>query len=695
VTQPPSLPKETLEAIRAVFFEECEEHLGDLESGLLAIQENRYDDEVVNTIFRAAHSIKGGAGIFELTAVIRLAHVFESVLSEVRGKTIALEPGLVKTMLKAADALSDLIHAARDGLPADEAAGEAASAALSAALPAPPPDPLEEWAFEPRPVAFETFEFDTPIGEDFDISFRPYAELYAKANEPLVLLRELRRLGRLDAVLDDAAVPLLDDLQPEESYLSWRLRLHTVSDEAALREVFEFVEDDCELEIVPADPASLFQPLPVFEAAAEPAVGPAGVEAEAPATAAASPAPAAVVQPQPSIRVDLSRVDRMVSLVSELVIGQAMLAQQLSHEQLSRRSSVSAILEDLDQLTRQIQDSVMAIRAQQVKSVFQRMSRLVREVEAATGKPVRLVTEGETTEVDRTIIERLTDPLTHMVRNAIDHGLESPEARRAAGKPAEGLVRISAAHRAGRVVIEVADDGGGIDRERVRNVAVERGVISADAVLSDEELDNLIFAPGFSTAPAVSDLSGRGVGMDVVRRSVQDLGGRLTVASRRGEGSVFTLSLPLTLAVLDGMLVSVAGQTVVTPLTALLESFVVRPADVQRLGPDDAVITLRGAHVPLIDLAPALGYARTDPAAERSVALLVEDADGQRAALLVDDIQEQRQVVIKSLETNYQQVRGVAAATILGDGRVALILDIEAILTAQRRRQDGRCAQAA
>jgi two-component system chemotaxis sensor kinase CheA len=676
----PTLPKETLAAIRVVFFEECEEHLADLETGLLAIQEDRYDDEVVNTIFRAAHSIKGGAGIFELTAVIRLAHVFESVLSEVRAKSLALDPGLVKTMLKAADVLSDVVRAARDQTGTDEAQGEAAIRSLSAALAAPPADPLEEWSFEPRPVAFETFDFDTPLGRSFDIRFRPYAELYAKANDPLILLRELRRLGRLDAVLDDETVPLLDDLDPEESYLAWRLVLTSESDEAALREVFEFVEDDCELQIATSDGVAAPTDPPW-----SPAPPPAEYEPETAAVPAAPGVSAAAAQS--SIRVDLARVDRMVSLVSELVIGQSMLAQQLSQETLSRRSSVAATIEDLDQLTRHIQDSVMAIRAQQVKSVFQRMSRLVREVEAATGKPVRLETEGETTEIDRTVIERLADPLTHMVRNAIDHGIEPPEARIAAGKPPEGMVRISAAHRAGRVIIEVADDGDGIDRDRVRNVAVTRGIIAADAALSDDELDNLIFAPGFSTAETVSDLSGRGVGMDVVRRSVQAMGGRLTVTSRRGQGSTFTLSLPLTLAVLDGMLVSVRGQTVVTPLTALVESFAVTAGDLQRLGPTDAVITLRGAHVPLVDLGAALGYPAAAQAPERAVALLVEGDTGERAALLVDDIQEQRQVVIKSLETNYQQVQGVAAATILGDGRVALILDIEAILAAQRRRQ--------
>jgi two-component system chemotaxis sensor kinase CheA len=319
-----------------------------------------------------------------------------------------------------------------------------------------------------------------------------------------------------------------------------------------------------------------------------------------------------------------------------------------------------------------------------VKSVFQRMPRLVREVAAMTGKPVRLVTEGEGTEVDKTVIERLADPLTHMIRNAIDHGLESPDKRAAAGKPAEGVVRLSAAHRSGRIVIEVSDDGGGINRERVKGIAVERGLIAAEAQLSDEEIDNLIFMPGFSTASEVSDISGRGVGMDVVRRSIQALGGRINIASKPGKGSTFTMSLPLTLAVLDGMVVSVQNQTLVAPITAIVETLQPKASDVHSLGGHARVISIRGGFVPLIDVGMALGYRHEPLPATQGVALLIEGEGGARAALLVDAIQGQRQVVIKSLEANYRQVPGVAAATILGDGRVALILDIDTIVAVSR-----------
>ena len=374
----------------------------------------------------------------------------------------------------------------------------------------------------------------------------------------------------------------------------------------------------------------------------------------------------------------------MINLVGELVINQAMLTQRMLEAGLARASGVATGLDELEQLTREIQDSVMAIRAQPVKSVFQRMPRLVREVAVMTGKSVRLTTAGENTEVDKTVIERLADPLTHMIRNAIDHGLETPELRAAAGKPEEGLVHLSALHRSGRIVIEVADDGAGIDRPRVKAIAAEKGLIAAEAPLSDEEMDNLIFLPGFSTASTVSDISGRGVGMDVVRRSIQALGGRISIRSRPRQGSTFTMSLPLTLAVLDGMVVTVAGETLVVPLTAIIETLQPKADAVHGFGGNSRVIAIRDQFIPLIDVGHELDYRSgfADPC--KSVALLVESEGHVRSALLVDAILGQRQVVIKSLETNYQHVPGIAAATILGDGRVALILDVDAVVAGSR-----------
>ncbi len=698
-----------LAAIRETFFQECEEQLAELESGLLAMEGGDQDPETINAVFRAVHSIKGGAGAFSLEALIRFAHVFETALDEMRSGRLAATPDVLKTMLRAADVLADLVRAAhagdegddpRAGALADELramSGEAADHDESA------DDGFGDFEFQPQAVAFD----EPAAPREFLVKFKPRADLYAKANEAALLLRELSRLGRATVELDAHDVPPIHEIEPEAAYLSWTVTLEGDADEAAIREVFEFVDGDCELSIEPIgedppadadaaldvaallakiqaeptpDDASDPEPESQAEAPLAPSLARGPAAPEAPATAAAP----RKTETGATIRVDLERVDRLIDLVGELVINQAVLAQRVMEAGLARASAVAMGLDELEQLTREIQDSVMAIRAQPVKSVFQRMPRLVREVAAMTGKPVRLVTDGEATEVDKTVIERLADPLTHMIRNAIDHGLESPEKRAAAGKPAEGVVRLTAAHRSGRIVIEVSDDGGGINRERVKGIAVERGLIAADAQLSDEEIDNLIFMPGFSTASEVSDISGRGVGMDVVRRSIQALGGRITIASRPGLGSTFTMSLPLTLAVLDGMVVSVQNQTLVAPITAIVETLQPKAADVHSLGGHSRVISIRGGFVPLIDVGMALGYRHEPLPATQGVALLIEGEGGARAALLVDAIQGQRQVVIKSLEANYRQVPGVAAATILGDGRVALILDIDTIVAVSR-----------
>jgi two-component system chemotaxis sensor kinase CheA len=726
---------DALAAIRDTFFQECEEQLAELESGLLAMEGGDQDPETINAVFRAVHSIKGGAGAFSLESLIRFAHVFETALDEMRSGRLAATADVLKTMLRAADVLADLVRAAHAGNEEEHPAQAALSEELKV-MSGGAHDESEagedDWGdFEFKPMAVEVDAPAAPAGPSgYVVTFKPRADLYAKANEAALLLRELGRLGETHVELDAHAVPPLNELDPEASYLAWTITVTGDVEESAIREVFEWVDGDCELEIAVLsgeatasddgfDLAALMAqvsdapPAVVSEttgetdvasliAALAPVSEPAKPVAEAPKPAA-PPSPLAPVaanadtspdaqaggqmrktEAGATIRVDLDRVDRLIDLVGELVINQAVLSQRVLEAGLARASAVAMGLDELEQLTREIQDSVMAIRAQPVKSVFQRMPRLVREVAAMTGKPVRLVTEGEGTEVDKTVIERLADPLTHMIRNAIDHGLESPEKRAAAGKPAEGVVKLAAFHRSGRIVIEVSDDGGGINRERVKGIAIEKGLIGAEAMLSDEEIDNLIFMPGFSTAAEVSDISGRGVGMDVVRRSIQALGGRINITSRPGKGSTFTMSLPLTLAVLDGMVVSAQGQTLVAPITAIVETLQPKAEEVHSLGGHARVISIRGGFVPLIDVGMALGYRREPLDATQGVALLIEGEGGSRAALLVDAIQGQRQVVIKSLEANYRQVPGVAAATILGDGRVALILDIDTIVSVSR-----------
>ncbi|MDO5643420.1 MAG: chemotaxis protein CheA, partial [Paracoccus sp. (in: a-proteobacteria)] len=380
-------------------------------------------------------------------------------------------------------------------------------------------------------------------------------------------------------------------------------------------------------------------------------------------------------EPLATVRVDLEKIDRLVNLVGELVINQAMLTQSVEAAGLNHHSDVTNGLESFMMLTRDIQDSVMMIRAQPVKSLFQRMARIVREASSSVGKTVRLRTEGDYTEVDKTVIERLADPLTHMIRNAVDHGLERPADRRAAGKPAEGVILLSASHRAGRVLIEIEDDGAGINRRKVRDIAITRGLIAPDAQLTEGEIDNLLFLPGFSTASEVSALSGRGVGMDVVKSAITGLGGRISISSIPGKGTKFSISLPLTLAVLDGMVVQAADQTLVVPLSTIIETARLDDNYVQRLSASGEMMQIRDEFVPLFDLGRQLGFRDSRNHSSSGIVLLTSQDDGRRAALIVDTIMEQRQVVIKGLGQSYGNIPGVAAATILGDGQIALILD--------------------
>ena len=733
--------------IKEIFFQECEEQLAELESGLLKLNDGDRDPETVNAVFRAVHSIKGGAGAFGLDDLVSFAHVFETTLDCVRSNKLEPTQDVLKVMLKSADVLADLTNAARDGGSVDEsrsrtlirelealAHGEAPAAAEApapkpvAAAPAPVVEkpPVNDEGFQPIPFSFGDFD-DEPAGHyvpTVQIDFKPKKDLYAKGNEAVLLLRDVSRLGEMSVYCDMDALPPLDKMNPEEAYFSWKLSVTTEKGEDGVRSVFEFAEWDCDLDIrtieedvvgetadeeeppmqpVPFDLSMLDEgaagasageeqaaenPAAAAVAAAETASKVAQVASRAAENAKAAAASAAQASQAAAagqtIRVDLDRVDRLINLVGELVINQAMLSQSVVENDNNGTSSINMGLEELQQLTREIQDSVMAIRAQPVKPVFQRMARTVREIADITGKSVRLITEGENTEVDKTVIDKLAEPLTHMIRNAVDHGLEMPEKREALGKNPEGTVRLTAKHRSGRIIIELADDGAGINREKVRQKAIDNDLIAADANLSDEEIDNLIFHAGFSTADKVSDLSGRGVGMDVVKRSIQALGGRISISSKPGQGSVFTMSLPLTLAVLDGMVVTVAGQTLVVPLTAIVETLQPEASAIHSFGASQRLISIRNSFCPLVDVGRILNFRGTQANPVDGVALLVESEGGGQRALMVDAIQGQRQVVIKSLEANYTHVPGIAAATILGDGRVALILDVDAVVAASR-----------
>jgi two-component system, chemotaxis family, sensor kinase CheA len=693
--------------LKEIFFVEADELLSALESGLRAIQTGAEGGDTVNAVFRAVHSIKGGAGAFDLKALVGFAHRFETVLDDLRGGRLQPESALINALLHASDHLADMVGACRQGLETDAEADERVIVQLELQAGRIPGTEEEGFTFEPLPLdgPFAFGDLGDSTGQSFLIRFRPHASVYASGHDPALLLRDLCALGTAEVSLDMADLPQPGSFDPGQSYLGWSIALTTTSSADEVHKVFEFIDGACALEIElvdresPPPHQSLFGALsqttlaPLPEGSEKASLLPTPERPPLPPPAASrnlaapppmevSPtapgkavAPASNNGPRPTIRVDIDRVDRLVDILGELVIHQAMLTEAIEQSPGFGSVEVDRSLDQLRQLSRQIQESVMAIRAQPVKPLFDRMHRIVREVSMAAGKSARLVTEGEATEVDKTIIERLADPLTHMIRNSVDHGLEVADKRISLGKPAEGEIRLSAAHRSGRIVITVQDDGAGIDREKVRQVAIDKGLISPLLELSPQEIDALLFLPGFSTASEVSNLSGRGVGMDVVRSEITGLGGRVGITSQRGQGTILTISLPLTLAVLDGMVFDVAGQTLVLPVSTIIETL--RPDGSLRhsLGHSDSVLDVRGRCLPLIDVGTALGFRTSLSQGEGEIVVVVERGDEGAIALMVDGIRDQRQVVIKGLEANYGQIPGIAAATVLGDGSVALILD--------------------
>ena len=483
----------------------------------------------------------------------------------------------------------------------------------------------------------------------------------------------MKRFGDLSVECNQANLPNLAGLDPEDAYLSFTFDLRTTAPYTSVAEVFEFVDQDCTLQI---EGQSIEQEPPeANETATE--VQP----RQAVSHAAGSKLNAAATSSKgaTSIRVDLARVDRLVNMVGELVITQAMLAQQLADHGGGQRQQWMQGSEELAAHTRELQECVMAIRMQPVKSVFARMPRLVRDIASKLGKHVRLLTSGDQTEVDKTVIEELADPITHMIRNAIDHGIKSAEARLAAGKPEIATIELSAAQRAGNILITISDDGAGIDSQKVLQSAITKGIVREDTKLSDDEIHNLIFAPGFSTAAEVTEVSGRGVGMDVVRRNIANLGGRIQISSTPRMGTRFTLVIPLTLAILDGMLVAVGKEKYILPLASIVESIRPDQRQVRTVTGGSQVIAVRGEFIRLIPLHRILNVPDAIAEPWRALVVVVETENGSKVGLVVDELIGQQQVVVKSLSENAEPVAGISGATILGNGRVALILDVEGI----------------
>ncbi|MBO6892651.1 MAG: chemotaxis protein CheA [Roseibium sp.] len=708
-----SFNADDLAQFKQTFFDECAELLADLEERLSSLQEEAADSEALNAIFRAVHSIKAGAGAFGFSQLVQFAHRYEALLDRMRDGLVEQNERVADVLVRAGDILASFVEAAQSEQELGEDFGSEVGDEIDLLLAEI--DGLESVLTSEEEQSDENSDSEG-VQEDqnkssctYLIEFVPKAELLRHANEPLLLIRELQTLGDLQTECSLERLPTLGAMEPEDAYLSWMLTLKTDKSEEDIREVFEFVEDDCELKVSAiaakdsGDGSLSFQIIEeVTEESEEdqatgtlksekpgaqskaaetsvpetnPSDAPKKANVAAPkAKTASTPAQSSGVS---SIRVDLDRVDRLVNVVGELVIAQSMQAQEAEDRQNGHEFLMNQANEDMSRIVRELQECVMAIRMQPVKSVFSRMPRLVREVSSKLNKQVRLLTEGEQTEVDKTVIEELADPLTHMIRNAIDHGIESPEEREAAGKKGTGAIKLLARHAGGNIIIQVIDNGSGINKEALLKKAISKGIVSEDAKLTDEEIEELIFAPGFSTAQAVTDVSGRGVGMDVVRRNINKLGGRISVQSVEGKGTCFTLTIPLSLAVLDGMLVAIGAEKYILPLASIVESFRPLEEQLRALAGGGEVVSMRGEYIRLIRAHHLFNVpgAVTDPC--QGLVVVTETANGGKVGLLVDELIGQQQVVIKSIQENFDPVPGVSGATILGNGRVALILDIE------------------
>lgn len=651
-----------LQQFKATYIAECRELLGEMEERLMSLDADNADAEVLNTIFRCAHSIKGGAGAFGFDAITRFTHVAEFLLDAMREGKVEPTQEIVDALLKSADIITQMVNCAD--------AGEAPPAGLGDELARELQDYAEgAGALMTGGASAGKKQQAAASGEIllYTITFTPHPNLFASGNEPLLILRELASLGKTQVTVHTDKVPVLEDINPEECHLSWVISLESDKPEPTVREVFEFVEDECDLEISTVAGISAGAPRGGETTAAKP-VKPAAQQQAAQESAQKGSGGS-------TIRVDIDKVDRLVNLVGELVITQSMLQAQAFHLSMDQHPALLNGIDELSQHSRELQEAVMSMRMQPVKSIFSRMPRIVRDLSQKLGKTVRLEMKGENTEVDKTVIEQLSDPLTHMIRNSLDHGIEKPDIRKAAGKPEEGVVKLSAYHQGNNIIITISDDGAGINRERVLKIAREKGVVAPDAQLSVSEIENLIFAPGFSTAEVVTDVSGRGVGMDVVRRNIESLGGVVSIKSTPGQGSEFTVSLPLTLAILDGMIVRVGAENYIIPIANIIETLRPQEEHIHKIADGNDLINVRGEFVSILYLHRvfSIGDAITD--ARKALVVLVENGT-EKVGLVVDELLGQQQVVIKSLETNSDSVDGISGATILGDGKVSLILDI-------------------
>ncbi|MDY0385154.1 chemotaxis protein CheA [Trichlorobacter sp.] len=686
-----------MEQAIATYREEAGELLAELETSLLELEENPQDDDLINRVFRAMHTIKGSGAMFGFDDIARFTHEVETVFDQVRNGKLFVTRPLLDLTLQARDQISTMLQASAGGPPADEALGQQIIAGLQALLPqSNAPVVAEEKTAEPAAAQGEACQ------RTFRIRFKPAPEIMLGGTNPLNLLNELRSLGRCEIVTHLDAIPLLGDLVPEQCHFYWDIIISTPHGMDALKDVFIFVEDDCELKIdlvndtcaITAEGDANYKNLgeilvergdlsPVEmqkilsmqkrfgELLVEQGIVPSSkVEAALLEQKEVRQARQQHVAQDSalSIRVPAERLDYLVNLVGELVTVQAHLSQTADEK---NDGDIITIAEEVERLISELRDTTLTMRMLPIGSTFSKFKRLVRDLSTELGKEIDLETSGAETELDKTVIEKLNDPLVHLIRNSIDHGIEMPEVRRAAGKAPTGIIHLGAVHSGDSVLVTIRDDGGGLDKEAIRAKAIERGLITAASELSDKEIYNLIFAPGFSTAKAVTSVSGRGVGMDVVKKAIEALRGSIDINSTPGKGSVITLKIPLTLAIIETLLVRIDDNFFVLPLAMVEECIELSRADVEAAHGRN-LAHVRGTLIPYVSLREQFGISGKQPEIEQVV---IAGVNGSRIGFVVDDVVGEHQTVIKTLGRMYRDVQGISGATILGDGTVALILD--------------------
>lgn len=675
-----------LSQFHEVFFEESFEGLDVMEQELLNLEEDT-DLENVNTIFRAAHSIKGGSATFNFSQVAEFTHVMETLLDEMRDGKRVITREVIDLLLKSVDCLRGMLNKLQDGEEVSNDYVELVDYFNQLLSGDPSKDPQQDLGDANSSQIDTANQNKGTEVNGWTISFKPESHILQTGNEPIRMFKELAGLGSLKVNADLSKIPAFNELDAESCFISWRLELETGEDESVIREVFEWVEDDCKLEIKGigkdlSKNTAFEQDENITQKTAE--VVPVEKEPELdvtdkklvpikkePSKAQAGKKGSSTA----SIRVGIDKVDTLIDLVGELVITQSMLGELGENFDMSKVEQLVSGLRELEANTRELQESVMRIRMLPIGFVFNRLPRMVRDLSAQLGKKIDLNIIGEDTELDKTVMEQIGDPLTHLVRNALDHGVESIEKRLAAGKAETGTITLNAFHQGGNIIIEIKDDGAGINPDIIYAKAVEKGMIEDGVVLPQEQIITMIMEPGFSTAEVVSDVSGRGVGMDVVKRNINNLGGSVDISSVLGEGTTFTIRLPLTLAILDGQLVRSANEIYVIPLASIVESIPLSGIQITKIAGDMSVYKNGNEYIPIVDLCSEFEI-HTDKRSTNEGLIAIVEGENRRIAIKIDELLGQQQVVIKSLESHYKSIQGVSGATILGDGRVSLILDI-------------------